>query len=74
MYWISIGIFYLALAGLSFYFSHRFSRNFGDQYKNLSFKVGGQPFLKHIIDYLNISTWVNVGGFLLAAIAALISQ
>lgn len=73
LFWILIAVFYFILAVLSFYCSNKFSRNFKGQYKNLRVEVSGQPFLKHLIDYLNVSTWVNAGGFLLAAIAALIS-
>ncbi len=73
IYWVAIALFYFILACLSFYFSLRFSTDFKNQYKKLSFNIGGKPFLKYVVDYLSISTWVNVGGFLLAGFAALIS-
>ncbi len=70
-FWIAIAFLYFILAVASLFISKRHSKYLNKVGQNIKFK--GTPFLRPTLDYLDLVTLINFVGFILAAIAALIS-
>lgn len=71
-FWTILALLYLALAITSFIISKKHSDE--TKLKHSEIKIEGKPFMKATYDYLNANTWINVVGFILASLAAIISS
>ena len=71
IFWIIIACMYLVLAIASLITSREHAKD--SALKHSSIFMEGKPFMKATFDYLNKNTWINFIGFLLAAIAALLT-
>lgn len=71
-YWSAIAFLYFVLALASLFISIRHSQYLNKVGKHIKFK--GVPFLRPTLDYLDLVTVINIAGFILAAIAAVVSS
>jgi hypothetical protein len=67
-----LSLLYLFLAIVSFIASKKHSKD--TKLKHSVIEIEGKPFMKATYDYLNANTWINIFGFVFAAIAAFLSN